>query len=560
MRFRRLIATLTIMVGMYATQAVAGRAAVATADAHATSAAEEILRAGGNAVDAAVAAGFALAVTYPEAGNLGGGGLATLWIGGKAYFLDYRERAPHRATATMYLDAHGEPIPNDSTMGARAAGVPGSVAGLYELHRKFGVRPWAEDLAPAIALASKGFVVSRDLAEGAQEERKATHGHTNFARYFNLRVGQRFRQPALAAVLTRIAQEGPDDFYNGRTARLITATMQADHGLIDSKDLADYKPMWRTPLEADTDDFHVITAPPPSSGGIALLQLLGMKSARRADFAGLMPNTVDYVHRISEIEKRVFADRAEYLGDPDFVHVPVAELTDSAYLAVRAREITLEHPTPTASVLPGLKEHHQTTHYSVLDRDGNAVAITYTLNDTFGSGAVVRGAGFLLNNEMDDFSIKPGVPNMYGVVGGDANAIAPGKRPLSSMTPTILTKDGHVALVVGTPGGSRIFTTVFQVIANWRDSHLSLADAVALPRFHHQLLPDSVIYLEPRRFLDDAVMNELKGRGYRFEDQGWPMGDVQAISITPEHVEAVSDPRGRGTAVVIPKERDCPCK
>jgi gamma-glutamyltranspeptidase/glutathione hydrolase len=217
-------------------------------------------------------------------------------------------------------------------------------------------------------------------------------------------------------------------------------------------------------------------------------------------------------------------------------------------------------PSPTNRVLPGLKEHHQTTHYSVLDRDGNAVAITYTLNDTFGSGAVVRGAGFLLNNEMDDFSIKPGVPNIYGVVGGDANAIAPGKRPLSSMTPTILTKDGKVALVVGTPGGSRIFTTVFQVIANWRDAGLSLVDAVALPRFHHQLLPDSVIFLEPNRFLDAEVMKTLSGKGYRFEDQGWSMGDVQAISVTPEHVEAASDPRGRGASVVIPKERDCPCK
>lgn len=560
MDMRKMMRLGVLLLAVYSSVAFASRAAVATADVHATEAAEEVLRAGGNAVDAAVAAGFALAVTYPEAGNLGGGGLATLWMNGEAYFLDYRERAPHRATATMYLDAQGNPIPNASTIGALAAGVPGSVAGLYELHHRFGVLSWSADIAPAIRLASQGFVASKALAEGAAEETHAMRVRTNFGQYFRIHSGQRFRQPALAAVLKRIAAEGPDDFYHGQTAKLITATMRQDHGLIDAQDLADYKAIWRAPLQAETDGYHVITAPPPSSGGIALLQLLGMKSARSADFAGVPPNSVDYVHRVAEIEKRVFADRAEYLGDPDFVSVPVAALTDPAYIAERAREIDPQMPSPTNRVLPGLKEHHQTTHYSVLDRDGNAVAITYTLNDTFGSGAVVRGAGFLLNNEMDDFSIKPGVPNIYGVVGGDANAIAPGKRPLSSMTPTILTKDGKVALVVGTPGGSRIFTTVFQVIANWRDAGLSLVDAVALPRFHHQLLPDSVIFLEPNRFLDAEVMKILSGKGYRFEDQGWSMGDVQAISVTPEHVEAASDPRGRGASVVIPKERDCPCK
>jgi gamma-glutamyltranspeptidase/glutathione hydrolase len=559
MRMSRLGAFLALLLTAWAIPAMANRAAVATAEAHATAAAEEVLRAGGNAVDAAVAAGFALAVTYPEAGNLGGGGLATVWFEGKAYFLDYRERAPHRATANMYLDAKGDPIPNASTIGARAAGVPGSVAGLYALHQRFGVLSWAQDLAPAITLAGRGFAVPPGLAEGSAEEVKAMQGHTNFADYFRVRTGQRFRQPQLAAVLKRIAAQGPEDFYKGRTADLIVQTMRQDHGLIDHADLADYQPVWRAPLEADTDGYHVITAPPPSSGGIALLQLLGMKSARAADFQGLAPNSADYVHRVAEIEKRVFADRAEYLGDPDFVQVPVAALTDPAYLRARAAEIDPTKPTATANVLPGLKEHHQTTHYSVLDHAGNAVAITYTLNDSFGSGAVVRGAGFLLNNEMDDFSIKPGVPNIYGVVGGDANAIAPGKRPLSSMTPTILTKEGKVALVVGTPGGSRIFTTVFQVVANWRDAGLSLKEAVALPRFHHQLLPDSLIYLESNRYLDAAVMQNLSARGYRFEDQGWSMGDVQAISYTPEHVEAVSDPRGRGASVVIPQERECPC-
>lgn len=539
--------------------ALAARGAVATADHYATEAAADVLRDGGNAVDAAVAAGFALAVSYPEAGNLGGGGFATVWFAGHPYFLDFREVAPHRARADMYLDAHGEPIADASTVGPRAAGVPGSVAGLYALHAKFGVRPWAEDLAAAIRLAQQGIVVSPHLAANAAEKRRDLNGRGNFADHFRLRAGQTFRQPALAAVLTRIAAQGADGFYRGRTADLVVASMRADGGLIDAQDLAAYRPVWRAPLEADYDGFHVVTAPPPSSGGIALLQLLGMKAARGAEFVGLVPNGADYVHRVAELEKRVYADRAEYLGDPDFVTVPVAALTDAAYLARRAAEIDPVRPTPTARVVPGLKEHHQTTHYSVLDRDGNAVAITYTLNDEFGSGYVFRGTGVLANNEMDDFSIKPGVPNLYGVVGGDANAIASGKRPLSSMTPTILTRDGRVALVIGTPGGSRIFTTVFQVIDHWHSAGLSLREAIDLPRFQHQLLPDGIVYLEPNRFLANDVLDDLRARGYRFEDQGWPMGDVEAIAVGAEHTEAVSDPRGRGTAVVVPAERECPC-
>jgi len=560
MNRRPLLLGVVLSLALIARPACAGRAAVATADAHGTAAAEEVLRAGGNAVDAAVAAGFALAVTYPEAGNLGGGGFATVSLGGKALFLDFREIAPHRATERMYLDPAGNPIPDSSTVGARAAGVPGTVAGLYELHRKYGVRSWAEDLAPAIKLAREGFVVSRNLADGAAETARGLNGRTNFARYFHLKAGQRFRQPELATVLERISRDGRDGFYKGKTAEAIVTYMRDAHGLIDADDLRAYEPTWRAPLEADFDGYHVITAPPPSSGGIALLQLLGMQAARHADFVGVTANSADYVHRVAELEKRVYADRAEYLGDPDFVTVPVSALLDPAYLTRRAAEMNPLRPTPTAEVLPGLKEHHQTTHYSILDRDGNAVAITYTLNDSFGSGAVVRGAGFLLNNEMDDFSIKPGVPNLYGVVGGDANAIAPGKRPLSSMTPTIMTRDGKVALVIGTPGGSRIFTTVFQVMDHWHNAGLSLSEAIAMPRFQHQLLPDSLIFLEPNRFLDASVMKDLTMRGYRFEDQGWPMGDVQAISVSDGHVDAVSDPRGRGVAVVIPKEGPCPCK
>lgn len=530
----------------------AAPAAVASADRFGTAAGEEVLKVGGNAVDAAVAVGFALAVTHPQAGNLGGGGFSTVYFEGKAYFLDYRERAPHAATATMYLDAAGQPIADASTVGARAAAVPGTVRGLFELHARFGRLPWARDLAPALRLARQGFRAPAALAEAAHETADGLHGRTNFADYFTLTAGRVHRQPDLAKVLERIATDGPEGFYHGRTAELIVATMRADGGLIDAEDLAAYRPVWRRPLEGDTAGYHVITAPPPSSGGIALLQLLGMKADRAGAFQGLALNGVDYVHRVAELEKRVFADRAEYLGDPDHVTVPVAALIDENYLARRAAEVNLEQPTPTNAVQPGLKEHHQTTHYSVLDHDGNAVSTTYTLNDEFGSGAVVRGAGFLLNNEMDDFSIKPGVPNLYGVVGGDANAIAPGKRPLSSMTPTVLTKNGRVALVVGTPGGSRIFTSVFQVIVDWRDFGLPLDAAVGAPRFHHQLLPDAVVYMEPGRHLSPDVVRGLEAKGYRLEDQGWAMGDVEAIAVTDQGTVAAADPRGTGVAKVIP--------
>jgi gamma-glutamyltranspeptidase/glutathione hydrolase len=528
-------------------------AAVASPDRYGAEAAREILKAGGNAVDAAVATAFVLAVTYPEAGNLGGGGFMTLYVEGKPYFLDYRERAPAAATAGMYLDGKGEVIEGLSVVGALAAGTPGTVRGMAEAHSRFGRLPWKRVLAPAIRYARRGFEVSPQLIavrDGVQGE---FEGKTNFAGYFGeMRAGQTFRQPELAATLERIAREGPDEFYLGETADLLVAQMtrQERAGLITKADLAAYKAVWREPIVADWNGFTVITAPPPSSGGIALLQLLGMKAAAAPLFQDVALNSVQYVHLVAEIEKRVFADRAEYLGDPDFVQTPVARLIDPAYLKKRAAAIDAKRPSPTPKVKPGL-EKPQTTHFSIVDRWGNAVSNTYTINGWYGAGVVVEGAGFLLNNEMDDFSAKPGAPNMYGVVGGDANAIEPFKRPLSSMTPTILVKDGVPAMVIGTPGGSRIFTSVFQVLANVYDFGLRLADAVGAMRFHHQLLPRDTITFEPYAPAPGDLARQLMARGYRIDTQDFN-GDIAAIQVVDGKPVLAPDPRARGAGLIVP--------
>jgi len=526
-------------------------AAVAAPDRYGADTAAEILAAGGNAVDAAVAVAFTLAVTYPEAGNLGGGGFATVLVDGRAYFLDYRECAPRSATAGMYLDAAGEVVPDASTIGAGAAGVPGTVAGLWQLHRRFGRLTWRADLAPALRYAHDGFRVDRLLVARRDHFAAELHGRTNFLAYFGALASEAtFRQPELESTLRRIAAAGLRGFYAGRTAELIAAEMARSHGHITRADLAAYRAVWREPLSGDWAGYRVITAPLPSSGGIALLSMLAMKADLAAAFVGVAPNSPQYVHLLAEIEKRVFADRAAYFGDPDFQPAPVAQLLDPGYLARRAGEVSTERPTPASEVKPGLGEHHDTTHFSIVDRWGNAVSNTYTLNDDFGSGQVVSGAGFLLNNEMDDFSAKPGAPNIYGVVGGDANAIAPGKRPLSTMTPTILTEHGRVAVVIGTLGGSRIATSIFQVLTNWHDFHSPLEAAVAAPRIHHQLLPPDTLFEEPYATLGPAVRAALTARGYTFVNQGWN-GDIQAIVVAASGATAVADPRGRGVARVL---------
>jgi gamma-glutamyltranspeptidase/glutathione hydrolase len=545
-------ATLPASTALAAPASTLSAGGIASPDKPGAEAGAEILKAGGNAIDAAVAMGFALAVSYPEAGNIGGGGFMTVLFRGKPYFLDYRETAPGLAKAQMYLGPDGEVIQNRSVVDNQSAGVPGTVCGLAEAHKRFGVLSWKQVLEPAIRLAREGFIPPAQMIGILKEAEGYLLEGTNLADHFGHVVANvPFRQPELAQTLMRIAERGPDGFYRGETAQMIVAQMQRgpNKGLISLDDLATYRCAWRQPVTGRWNGYEVITAPPPSSGGIALMQLLGMKAARADLFAGVELNSPQYVHLLSEIEKRVFADRAQYLGDPDFVRVPVHKLIDPAYIKRRARELSASTPSTFQSVVPGL-ESHQTTHYSVIDRQGNAVSNTYTLNGWYGSGVVVEGAGFLLNNEMDDFSSKPGVPNMYGVVGGDANAIAARKRPLSSMTPTILARKGQPVLALGSPGGSRIITSVFQVIVNACDYNLPLKAAVDAPRYHHQLLPENTIFTEPYAAADPRVKSELEARGYKFEAQDWN-GDIEAVQIVNATPVVSPDPRARGYGLIV---------
>ena len=529
------------------------RGAAVTADEHGTLVAAEILEAGGNAVDAAVAVGFTLAVTYPEAGNIGGGGFMLIHHDGTDWFLDYRETAPAAASRDMYLNDQGEVIPQASFVGHRAVGIPGTVRGLWEAHERFGRLEWSRLLEPAIRLASDGFTVPPMLASLRDDGLELYGPSTNFAEYFGaFQAGEVFRQPELAATLQRIADAGDTEFYEGRTAELIVEEMARGGGLITVEDLQAYRPVWRDPLVGSWRDYTVVTAPPPSSGGIALLQLLHMKDALAPEFRDVAHNSPEYIHLVAEMEKRVFADRAEYLGDPDFVDVPTDRLLAADYVESRAREVRPDAISAVEAVSPGL-ESHQTTHFSIVDGDGNAVSNTYTLNWDFGSGVVVAGAGFLLNDEMDDFSAKPGVANLYGVVGAEANAIQPGKRMLSSMTPTIVLRDGRFVLALGSPGGSTIFTSVFQVVVNLLDFGMSLPAAVGATRFHHQLLPPTEITYDPGMPLSPETIDALGRRGYEPRPHDWPLGDVLTVYDPGDGpLQAAADPRARGVAAVVP--------
>jgi gamma-glutamyltranspeptidase / glutathione hydrolase len=527
-------------------------AAIAMPDAFSADVAADILRSGGNAVDAAVAAAFVLAVTYPEAGNLGGGGFMLAYHDRAASFLDYRETAPAAATRDMYLDASGEVVGDPSLTGHKAAGVPGTVAGLWAAHQRYGRLPWRDLLAPAIRLAEDGFEVPPQLAERMNDSLERMQRLPGFEQYFGgMRAGVVFRQPELADTLRRIALAGPDGFYRGVTANLIVAEMRRGQGLITAADLAQYRPVWREPLRAEWQEHTVLSAPPPSSGGFAIIQLLKMKQALAEDFAGLEHNSAQYIHLVAEMQKRVFADRAEYFGDPAFVDIPIARLLADSYIAARAAEVKRDAISPVDAVRPGL-EAHDTLHFSIVDHAGNAVANTYTLNTEFGSGVVVAGAGFLLNNEMDDFSIKPGTPNYFGVVGSTANEIQGGKRMLSSMSPTILLADGAVSMVVGSPGGSTIISSVFQTIVNVVQFDLPPQQAVAAPRFHHQLLPPALITFSPGAPLPDETQQALRARGYDPQPHPWEMGDVQLIWRSGDTYVPAADPRGRGAARVVP--------
>jgi gamma-glutamyltranspeptidase/glutathione hydrolase len=464
-----------------------------------------VLKQGGNAVDAAVAVGFALAVTHPVAGNIGGGGFMLIRMSdGRTTFLDFREAAPGRASRDMYIGPDGKPT-RDSIVGWRSSGVPGSVAGFEFADKKFGSKSWADLLAPAIKLARDGFTISNSFA--ASLHSRTLQADTESKRIFTrdgdyYKPGEKLVQSDLAATLQRIATNGAKEFYDGETARKLAAAMAAHGGLITTTDLAQYKVVERTPLTGDYKGFHVITSPPPSAGGVGLLQILGMLAGTNYDSEGA--DSAKAVHYEAEAMRRFYADRSEYLGDPGFYNVPVKSLLDPKYVAWRRSTIDPDRATPSDLIGPGLPksvtariswyESAETTHYNVVDAKGNAVAVTYTLNNSWGNGITAPGLGFLLNDEMDDFAAKPGSPNMFGMLGADANAIEPGKRPLSSMSPTIITKDNKLTMVVGAPGGSRITTGVTEVVLDVLDFHMNPQDAVDLPRFHEQWKPD-ILYL-----------------------------------------------------------------
>jgi gamma-glutamyltranspeptidase/glutathione hydrolase len=533
----------------------AAKGMVGSTEQHASTVGVEILKKGGNAVDAAVAVGFALAVTWPEAGNIGGGGLMLIrFPDGRATAIDYREMAPGRAHRDMYLDEKGEPVAERSLVGPLAAGVPGSVAGLAFTQKKYGRLSLAETIAPAIELAEKGFVVSDALSESLSDERKLLQRFPETAKIYlengePYAPGDRLIQKDLAATLKAIAAEGPDAFYRGRIADLVAAEMSRSGGLITKEDLAAYQPIEREPLRGTYRGYGIVGMPPISSGGVALLQFLNILEGY--PIGDLGHNSSATIHLVSEAAKRVYADRSEWLGDPAFFRVPVAGLISKKYAERLRAGINPDKATPSSSIKPGAPsqfESDQTTHYSIVDADGLAVSTTTTLNGGFGSGQVVAGAGFLLNNEMDDFSAKPGSRNMYGLIGGRANEIAPRKRMLSSMTPTIVTKDDRTFLVLGSPGGSRIITTVLQVVLNVIDHGMNVQEAVDAPRFHHQWLPEE-IRVERRGFPAD-VIRALEARGHKVV-AGYDMGDVHAILIDPKTGMrfGASDPRMDGRTV-----------
>jgi gamma-glutamyltranspeptidase / glutathione hydrolase len=537
---------------------------VSTTDRVASEVGVEILRRGGNAIDAAVATFFALAVVNPEAGNIGGGGfLVTALADGTTAALDFREKAPLAATREMYIDAQGRPT-EDSRAGHLASGVPGSVAGMWEAHRRFGRLPWADLVQPAVNLA-EGIVVHQRLAESLRtyEARFRTYPATEAIFLPNgaaPRVGDRLVQRDLAETLRRIALHGRDGFYTGRTVELIEAEMLRGGGMITARDLAEYQAVWREPVTFGYRGHTVVAMPPPSSGGATLAQILNILEG--FDLRSFGHLSADHVHVLTEAAKRAFVDRNEYLADPDFVPQPVDRMVSAGYAAERRAEIRLDRATPADDVLPALgaplgpvrqplPEPTQTTHFSIIDREGNAVSVTTTLNSLYGSTVTVEGAGFLLNNEMDDFTVLPGAPNQFGLVQGEGNAIEPGKRMLSAMTPTIvLDPAGRVRLVTGSPGGPTIITTVAQIISNIIDFGMNAADATLSPRIHHQHLPDVLRY--ERAGLLPEVESELRARGHSIEPRPGYSGDTQTLLVLPDGtISGVPDPRRGGAALGI---------
>ena len=526
------------------------QSAVAMPDAFSADAAKSILDQGGNAIDAAITAQFVLAVTLPEAGNIGGGGFMLIQKGGQGDFIDYRETAPKASYRDMYLNDKGDVITNKSIYGISASGVPGSVAGMWLAHKRHGTLPWKTLVQPAVALAEQGFVVPPKLAKGVSHyiaHLKEQKINVNFEKYFiDVKANKVFKQPELATTLKRIRDNGQDGFYKGETANIIAKFMHQHGGIIDQDDLKNYTAKSRVPIKVKWNGYEVLTSPPPSSGGIAILQWLKMYELKKPN-NGLAHNSTQYVHLLAEIGKRVFSDRAEYLGDPDFFNVPVTALTDINYLKNRSNDISLMAISNTESIKPGLKESEQTTHFSIVDKMGNAVANTTTINLGFGSGVVVEGAGFILNNEMDDFSAKPGVMNVFGAIGGKANEIQPHKRMLSSMTPTILLKNNTVKMVTGSPGGTTIISSVYESILNAVEFDMNAADVVNSARFHHQLWPKNVIRMHAG--LSAKVKAELVKMGYVIDERHF--GDLNVIINKNGKLDAASEASGRGKSIVF---------
>ena len=543
----------------------APKAMVASVHEEASKAGADIMRQGGNAVDAAVAIGFALAVVHPAAGNLGGGGFLLLRkANGEVFFLDFREKAPSGASANMYLDAQGNVIPDASLLGYKAAAVPGSVAGLVYAQKKWGRLPLARVMRAALRLARDGVVLTYEEAHLLRDEELARFPESRRifqrdGRFYE--PGEVFRQPELARTLERIAQN-PDEFYRGAMAREIAAAVQSGGGLITAEDLAAYTVVERAPIRGTYRGHEVISAPPPSSGGTSLVEALNILEGY--DLRGLGARSAQTMHLVAEAYRRAFFDRAEFLGDPDFAQIPVAQLTDKKYAAAWRESINPDRASESRSLqrpafgnLDRLAEvrhayvgpePENTTHYSVVDPEGNAVAVTTTLNDSFGARVTVPGLGFLMNNEMDDFVSKPGTPNMYGLIEGPANAIAPGKRPLSAMTPTIVTRDGRLMLVLGSPGGPTIITTVLNVLIHVVDFGADIQRAVNAPRFHHQWMPDTLRIEEWQTSPDTARLLERMGHKL---DRRSSWGDAECIAIdgkTGERLGA-SDARNNGRAV-----------
>jgi gamma-glutamyltranspeptidase/glutathione hydrolase len=532
---------------------IAEKAMVVSAHPLASKVGVDILKRGGNAIDAAIAVQFALAVVHPSAGNIGGGGFMVIRENnGKTYTLDFREKAPMKADRNMYLDSYGNVIKDLSRNGHLSSGVPGTVDGMLKAYDKFSTMEWKDLLQPAIDLAYNGFALTRIEASGLNNNRDIFIEVNTIQPAITLiehwDPGDTINYPDLAKTLTRIQEHGREDFYQGETANMIVAEMQRGGGLITHDDLDNYQSVWRKPVIGHYRKHKIISMGPPSSGGIALIQILQM--LEQFPVSSYNMNSSEYIHLLAEAEKRVYADRARYLGDDEYFDVPQEELLDTAYNHKRMMDFSFEKVKPSEDIYAGIlfsEESMETTHFSIIDQYGNAVAVTTTLNGGYGSKVFVAGAGFLMNNEMDDFSIKPGTPNMYGLTGGEANAIEPGKRMLSSMTPTIIEKEGKLFMVTGSPGGSRIITSVLQSILNVIEFDLTMQESVAYKRFHHQWNPDHIVFERGR--MNDEVKEELLVKGHKLTVRG-PYSRVDAILVLEDGIlEGGADPRGDDVAL-----------